>query len=82
MNALHNPLKQPNYRQFRDHDAFICRLGDFVHSRTLFIESILQSAQDDGYELIYMEEENVEELISEKHQQSTKFVESMSVKIK
>ena len=58
--------------QFRGHDAFVCRLKDYLPSRSRFIDAIVRSARDEGFDVEPLEHARLESIMAKKHQQTTK----------
>ena len=46
MNILQHPERQPEYRQHRSHDEFLCRIRDYLPSRSTFFQRLHASLSD------------------------------------
>lgn len=46
MSYLKNPQRAPEYRQARDHSDFLCRMNEYIPSRSVFTEGIIAALED------------------------------------
>jgi len=67
MALLKHPSKTPSYRQNRDHDAFVCRAGEYLTQES-YVERIRQKLADD-FSLV--EQTNIDDVLMKPHRKST-----------
>lgn len=70
MNYLLMPAKKPQYRQERSHQDFLCRLCDFLPSKTLFESRILESLNR-HFHLQMTSIESISYILETPHRQAT-----------
>ena len=75
MSLLTNPKKQPEYREGRDHNDFLCRLAEFWPDRSTLEEALVQQLEA-RYKVQEVDIETAEEqVLQHDHRRANKFVD-------
>lgn len=73
MEYLQLPQRQPKYRQDREHDAFLCKLGQVIESKEAMYQAILDRL-DTEFKIEHIDIKQVESIIKQPHRKSTRVV--------
>ena len=76
MQLLQNPSKQPEYRQKREHDAFLIPLKETMQTQDLLPNALIAQMMLYGFEIDEIDPDDsfINEILSRKHHKSNKFV--------
>lgn len=76
MQLLQNPSKQPEYRQKREHDAFLIPLKETMQAQDLLPNALIAQMMQYGFEIDEIDPDDsfINEILSRKHHKSNKFV--------
>ena len=83
MAILSNPEKQPDYRQRRDHNDFLCKLNEFLPTRDSLPDAIVQELHSMGFEVEETDPDDpyLSEVLSRKHHKSSRHVNAENEKL-